>query len=364
MPKNSYIQRTQTVRLPDGSTKRLKAYGSTEKEAIKKLAKLVAEYEAGKLFITKATSFERYAESYVDTYKKPQIDSVTLSGIKRLLKLHFYPLIGAVSLERLTASAVQQCLNTMQEQGLSQDYIKKAYNLAYAILEQARKDRLLLYNIVENCTKPAGKKPQPRRALTEDERQWFLKACDRSPKGVIYMTSYYCGLRPAEVRALRWENVSFKERTISVTNRVDAKGTIKPPKSKAGLRTVPIPDALFAALAKLPRNINQDAFVFTGDTKPQTKQNYERGWDYIKRLMDIEAGAELYRNQIIKSVIDTAISPYYLRHTYCTRLAEAGVPLKTAQYLMGHASIEMTADIYTHITPKLLAESESLIKSL
>ena len=69
--------------------------------------------------------------------------------------------------------------------------------------------------------------------------------------------------------------------------------------------------------------------------------------------MDICAGAKLYRNQIVESKIDYTITPYFLRHTYCNMLCKKGVPLKTAQYLIGHASIEMTAEIYTHVTENM-----------
>lgn len=218
--------------------------------------------------------------------------------------------------------------------------------------------------MVENCTLPKGKEPKHRRSLTDEERTLFLDACSQFDKGVVYLISYYCGLRPAEVRALRWQNIDFKAHTLTVTNRVDDKGNLKPPKSKAGFRTIPIPDRLYARLNKLPRNIIPEAFVFGTGTQPQAKRNYQRGWQHTLRLMNITAGAQMYRNAIISPVIDEDLSPYYLRHTYCTILAETGVPLKTAQYLMGHSSVELTANIYTHITPKLLKEATPLLQSI
>lgn len=288
----------------------------------------------------------------------------TLKNDERRLRLYIYPNIGQISLDKITTGSVQQCLNAMQEADLSQDYIKKTYNLVFNILEQARKDRLTLYNVAENCTLPKGKAAKHRRALTDEERTLFLNACAQFDKGVVYLVSYYCGLRPAEVRALRWCNLDFKAHTLTITNRVDDKGTLLPPKSKAGYRTVPIPDKLYARLSKLPRNIDPEAFVFGNGSQPITKQNYQRGWQHTTRLMNIAAGAKMYRNAIITPAIDEELSPYYLRHTYCTILAETGVPLKTAQYLMGHSSVELTANIYTHITPKLLEEATPLLQSI
>ena len=81
------------------------------------------------------------------------------------------------------------------------------------------------------------------------------------------------------------------------------------------------------------------------------------------REWDIAAGAELYRNQVIKHMIDQEITPYYLRHTYATELAENSVDIKTAQYLLGHSDIKMTAEIYTHVTEKMIETARAKINS-
>jgi len=94
-----------------------------------------------------------------------------------------------------------------------------------------------------------------------------------------------------------------------------------------------------------------------------TKQRYERSWDSIIRAMNIEAGAKMYRNAIIEPVLDVNLSPYYLRHTYATNLAEMGVNLRTAQYLLGHANMNTTAKVYTHVTNKMLDTAREKINT-
>ena len=117
-------------------------------------------------------------------------------------------------------------------------------------------------------------------------------------------------------------------------------------------------------LRKIPVSINKTDFVFFDtNSQPISKQRFERAWKSLLREMDICAGAKLYRNQIVESKIDYTITPYFLRHTYCTMLCEKGVPLKTAQYLMGHASIEMTAEIYTHVTENMLESARLQINN-
>lgn len=77
--------------------------------------------------------------------------------------------------------------------------------------------------------------------------------------------------------------------------------------------------------------------------------------------MNVEAGAVMYRNRVIEPAIGTDLVPYCLRHDYCTRLARAGVDIRTAQKLMRHATISMTADIYTHVDQTDIATAAPLI---
>ena len=72
-------------------------------------------------------------------------------------------------------------------------------------------------------------------------------------------------------------------------------------------------------------------------------------------------GAKLYRNKITISAVADDLEPYCLRHTYCTDLQDAGVPINVAKYLMGHSDISTTANIYTHITEETIQEAAKKI---
>ena len=91
------------------------------------------------------------------------------------------------------------------------------------------------------------------------------------------------------------------------------------------------------------------------------ENSLRRLWTGFKRDLDISMGAELYRNKIIKSVVAENLTPYCLRHTFCTDLQKAGVPLNVAKELMGHADIQTTANIYTHKDVDTLHKNMSLL---
>ena len=360
---NNMIQRFATVTLPNGTKKRIAARGKTEREALTKLAKIKAEYEAGIRTINSNTPFKIWAEEWLITYKSHKVKEKTLNEDRIKLNGYFYPLIGHLPIGKITPTHLQQCFNEMT--GLSDSYLRQARFLINNIFEQARINDMIRKNPIEGVNIPRGLPKQERRPLTENERRLFLSACDESSNGIMFLVSYYCGLRPAEVRALRWCDINLKQETITVNHSLDTKtDKLIPPKSKAGYRTIPIPQNLKDKLMSLPVAFDKETFVFGLNGKPCTRQRYERAFRRIKNLMDIENGAEVYRNQIIHKTIDYDITPYYLRHTYCTRLAENGIALKTAQYLMGHSTIDMTANIYTHVTEKILQNDVPKLKAL
>ena len=82
-----------------------------------------------------------------------------------------------------------------------------------------------------------------RRALTEKEREIFMQVVPKHHRGALFALMLACGLRPGEVRALTWGNVDMTEKTVTISQAIEAGSTnIKPPKTEAGNRTIPIPD--------------------------------------------------------------------------------------------------------------------------
>ena len=85
---------------------------------------------------------------------------------------------------------------------------------------------------------------------------------------------------------------------------------------------------------------------------------FQRAWNKLKREMNIAMGCAVYRNELVPPYpLAEDLVPYCLRHTFCTNLQKKSVDIRTAQYLMGHSDIRMTANIYTHIMVKTKIES-------
>lgn len=165
-------------------------------------------------------------------------------------------------------------------------------------------------------------------------------------------------------RALDWRHIDFDKALIHVEQAMKATTTdIGTPKSKAGVRDVPIPKKFLPELIRARGGPFEPIFVQPTTGKRHTKSSMTCLWNNFKRQLDISMGAKVYRSQIKLSVVTLDLVPYCLRHTYCTDLQDAGVPINVARYLMGHTDISTTAKIYTHTTEKVIQDAANKINS-
>jgi integrase len=128
-------------------------------------------------------------------------------------------------------------------------------------------------------------------------------------------------------------------------------------KSAAAKRDVPINDVLAAQLAA--HKVDPFEYLFTNKNGRQINMtNRKRMWESITKDMHIAMGGNTDYGKLKRIlppyVVADDLVPYCLRHTFCTDLQSAGVPINVARELMGHSSIEMTSRIYTHSSAEAL----------
>lgn len=363
MKKNAdgYYAKSFFVDLPDGTKKQIKIRGKSPEEVNEKFMRKKIEYEKGLLIINKNTLFSKWVDNWLETYKKPKINSTTLRNCKGIMDQYFVSNLGHMKIGDIKLMHIQKCLNEME--GMSESRINKAYNYICSCFQKAWENELINRSPCLGLEKPNARPKEDRRALTESERSIFLKAMESHHRGAFFGIMLACGLRPGEARALTWFNVNITEKTVTVTQAVQGGSKhIKEPKTAAGRRTIPIPDWFLPYLEALPKN---SLYVFPAkeSNSPITEHRCNQSWKSFLREMDLIAGAQTYRNKIIIHSIDQNLTPYNLRHTYATSLAEKGVDIKTAQYLLGHGDIRVTMNIYTHVSEKMLNEAKSKINA-
>ena len=124
--------------------------------------------------------------------------------------------------------------------------------------------------------------------------------------------------------------------------------TIKKPKSKAGIREIPIPNILLDLLRDFPRGCPLVCPDAKGEMMSDTA--YRRALNSYRHFLNLKAGGKDASRTRERVQAINNITAHMLRHTYASMLYEAGVDIKSAQRFLGHADIEMTLAVYTHLT--------------
>ena len=117
---------------------------------------------------------------------------------------------------------------------------------------------------------------------------------------------------------------------------------------------LPISDYLYERLWHRKKNADELIFCQPLTGRMHSSSSANDYWNNFKRALDIQMGAKVYRNKIVQSVVAEDLVAYCLRHTYCTDLQRAGVPINVAKYLMGHSDISVTSKIYTSMPPDVI----------
>ena len=189
--------------------------------------------------------------------------------------------------------------------------------------------------------------------MPSDEYLELIKTNYDKPFGLLAYFLLYTGCRIGEAIALQHKDIDRENKIIHIYKSVyheNNKPYIKLPKTEAGKRDIILLDMLSE---KLHRG-KADEYVFSGkDNEPMSFYEYKNGWKaYCKEIGAHETIITKEKDKREHKRIKTLLSPHQLRHGYATMLFEADINEKDAQELLGHSSISVTRDIYTHIRKK------------
>ena len=312
-----------------------------------KVAMRKRDLEEQKRTVTGNTLFKDWAETWLEIYKRPAVKDITYRTIRGVVRTNLIPAIGQLQLKSIKPVHCQNVLNELSGSGAY--HLKRVHGIMRQVFEAACDNQLVASNPADKLAipkAPAG----THRAITDGERALVLQTAKDHPRGVWILTMLYCGLRPQETTQLKGMNIDWERRIMHVP------GT----KNKNAVRDVPIPSAL---LEVLPRGNPFDYIFKSEQGHPLNSSIMARWWKSFKMKMNIEAGCKVYRNQVVPPYrVAEDLTPYCLRHTYCTDLQAAGVPINVAKELMGHSDISLTARIYTHKSDAAFNRAADLIE--
>lgn len=277
----------------------------------------------------------------------------TLEQYTDLATRYIVPALGAIPLEDLRPLAIAQLLAPISAQH------PRSAQLVHRLLSTALRCAVA-YGLIAASPAAAVAAPRHRRAdprwLDADTARALLTRTVSSRWHIAWSLALCLGLRRGELAGLKWRDVDLDKRLLTVSQQVQLIGgriVTGPPKSDAGLRSLPLPASLSAELAMWRRAqrapIGPECYVLSchADGGPVTPGALNHA---LARDMQ-RAGLP-------------AINLHGLRHTMATMAVAQGVHLRVLQALLGHANISITADTYSHIVPSALRDAVDAINEI
>lgn len=357
-PDGNYSKQITIGRKPDGKPVRKTIYSRTLRELEAKAAEYRQQLERGTLSSNEKATFGELAEIWLKEYK-PTVEINTRKMYASLLKNHLLPTLAMTKLKDLKPHHLQSIINRLAEKGYAEKTLRKIKVTASQIMELAVTNDMLFRNAFSRVEIPHTK-GEERRALTPTETALITSTYAGHRMGLPALLMLYCGLRRGELVALTWGDIDLKAKVVKVNKSAFFDGNasqLKDPKSKAGMRSVPIPDILVPIL----KGRRAASLMVCPSAKGQmmSQNAFKRAWESYWRYLNIQAGgSNKKRGKNVNGkptwipavhAIEN-ITPHMLRHSYATALYDAGVDVKSAQKFMGHSDIETTLKIYTHLS--------------
>ena len=233
--------------------------------------------------------------------------------------------------------------------------VERFTDLEHKCLQQAVKERLLIYNPCDAVTLPSGEKPEIS-VFTNDQQRALVQASYRHRYGVFIRLDLCTGLRMGELLALKWEDIDFStaqlhvRRTINRLAKYEAHDgenkteiVFGTPKTKNSRRTIPLTRTIADELTRWKQQQAQDK-IRAGDkyTDDGFIVTNEFGHYFEQKTF------KDYYNRLLKDADIGHFTFHALRHTFATRALERGMDYKTLSAILGHYSVAFTMDTYVH----------------
>lgn len=368
-------------RSDDGKQVQRSIYGKTRSEVSEKLITVLNELNIGEYIPPNKMTLALWLECWLKEYASIAVRPSTYISYEGYVYNHINPVLGGIILKDLTAERIQAFYNEKFQTGradgkggLSPKTIRNLHNMLHKALDQACRNNLLAKNIAEHTVLPKRDRHE-MRVLSRSEQKSLLSHVGMERLGFAILLDLSTGLRIGELCGLKWQDINFNKMTFQVRRTLQRIKTSKEqqkekdaPKTQVvegkvktdnGYREIPIQEKVFAELLEYRNRQNQEKedagaaytdsdYVFAselgGPIEPSTMR------DMFNRLLKI-------------SHIEHA-NFHTLRHTFATRAIESGVPIKAVSDILGHATVQLTMDLYCHSSMDLKRDAVNKMADL
>lgn len=350
-----------TLGWKNGKLQRKTFYGQTRKEVQEKVTTVLRDIQQGLPVSIEKQTVGQFLEDWLENTVKKSVRPRTYQGYEQVVRLHLKPQIGNVSLTKLSPQQVQACLNALEAGGLGARTVAYTRTVLRTALSRAVKWGLIVRNVAA-LVDPPRYKPKEIQVLSLAEIKIFLKAISGNRLEALYLTALMLGLREGEVLGLRWEDIDFNARTLTVKfamQRINKKLQLVEPKTEKSRRTLPLPD-LLAATLKTHRKYQLADKLLAG-----------KQWNETNLVFTTNTGNPFDGSTIVhrlqKLLVDIGLPKYRfhdLRHSCASLLLSQGLPARTIMEILGHSQINLTLNTYSHVFPEMTRAAADVMDNL
>jgi integrase len=331
-------------------------YGKTRAEVMKKLTSAQRDYEQGQFIGDARQTVAQYLASWLETKRPPTVKAHTWAIYESYVRVQINPVLGRVRLSQLSPQHIQQMTTKALGRGLSPSTVSEVYGVLRQALKAAVRLGLIARDITDQTDRPR-RATHEMRPLSRDEAQRFIASVATHRFSALFNLALTTGMRIGELLALKWRDVDLDTRRLSVVASLSWKAgapLYALPKTRHSRRQI----AITPVMVTLLREQRQQQRFYQVAAGPAWQ-----GERFDAVFCD-ELGFPLQDSRIrrqFKAALAAADLPrvrfHDLRHTCATLLLLQRVNPKIVSELLGHSSVALTLNLYSHVLPDMQEEA-------
>jgi integrase len=342
--------------------KRKYIYGKTRQEVAEELSKALSDRASGFVFDAGTLTLGGYLDRWLSHSVRGSVRQRTFERYEQIARVHIKPTLGRIKLKALTPTHVRGLYQEKLDDGLAPRTVQYVHTTLRKALKEAVQDGLIPRNAADavKAPRPAKKEINP---LAPEQARTFLEVASGDRFEALYVLAMHCGLREGELLGLKWADLNLEAGTLSVRRTLSETREIgrifEPPKNGKGRSIKLTPGAIETLRGHLGRQLKE--IEGAGDRYQDQCLVFPSQKGTTMSAKNLTARS--FKPLLAKAGLPRSVRLHDLRHTCATLLLGKGVHPKIVQELLGHATIAITLDTYSHVLPNMQSEAVAAMES-